>query len=239
MNTRHYQSRQSGFTLVELLLAITLMAMLLALAYGGLSATTKATYKGQELLEESGSIRVTHQFIRRQLNQMQPLAFDVTQDIEERQVVFEGSIDRIRFVAPMPGYLGRGGPQVQYLEFADGADGLELLFSHQLLQGFDPIYMIEREPIMLLDGVEDAQFEFLKADENGVPQSWSNAWDTPDLLPLAVRLDITFADNRQTIWPLLITGVKIDSAAMAQSSQVSPYSNAIQRLIQKSEETPR
>ena len=32
-----------GFTLVELLLAMTLMSMLLALAYGGLRASTRAT----------------------------------------------------------------------------------------------------------------------------------------------------------------------------------------------------
>ena len=74
---------QSGFTLVELLLAITLMAMLLSLAYGGLKAATRASANGQALLEESGKVRITHQFIRRQLNQMQPLPFDIADDADD------------------------------------------------------------------------------------------------------------------------------------------------------------
>ena len=66
-------SGPSGFTLVELLLALSLMSMLLALAYGGLRASTRATDKGQAILEDSGRIRMAHQFVRKQLNQMAPL----------------------------------------------------------------------------------------------------------------------------------------------------------------------
>jgi prepilin-type N-terminal cleavage/methylation domain-containing protein len=50
--------KTKGFTLVELLLAISLMSMLLALAYGGLRASTRATERGQVILEESGRIRM-------------------------------------------------------------------------------------------------------------------------------------------------------------------------------------
>ena len=64
-----------GFTLVELLLAVTLMATLLALAYSGLRAATAASERGQQMLEQSGRLRITHQFIRRQFNLMLPLAF--------------------------------------------------------------------------------------------------------------------------------------------------------------------
>ena len=63
-----------GFTLVELLLALTLMSMLLALAYGGLRAATRAADRGQTILEHSSRIRMAHQFVHKQLNQMLPLA---------------------------------------------------------------------------------------------------------------------------------------------------------------------
>ena len=67
--------RARGFTLVELLLAVTLLSMLLALAYGGMRAATRATDRGQQVLEESGRLRMAHQFVRKQLNQAIPLAF--------------------------------------------------------------------------------------------------------------------------------------------------------------------
>ena len=113
----------SGFTLVELLLALTLMSMLLALAYGGLRAATRATDRGQTILEDSSRIRMAHQFVRKQLNQVLPLTFAQSEDGSER-TVFLGETDRIRFVAPMPGYLGFGGPQVQDLAIVRGEDSL-------------------------------------------------------------------------------------------------------------------
>ncbi|MGD8929548.1 MAG: prepilin-type N-terminal cleavage/methylation domain-containing protein, partial [Lysobacterales bacterium] len=103
-----------GFTLVEILLALTLLSMLMALAYGGLRAATRAADKGQTVLQDSGRIRMAHQFVHKQLNQMLPLVFAENDDQTER-TVFVGEPQRIRFVAPMPGYLGFGGPQVQEL----------------------------------------------------------------------------------------------------------------------------
>jgi general secretion pathway protein J len=238
MSAKFQSTQQGGFTLVELLLAITLMAMLLGFAYSGLSAATKATSKGREILEETGNVRATHQFIRRQLNQMQPLAYDIADEAAQTTVVFEGGPRRIQFVAPMPGYLGQGGPQVQYLELVNGDDGLDLIFSHQLLQGYDPAFMVVREPIILVEGIESGQFEFLAVDEFREPLAWVTSWDTPDVLPTAVRLDIEFKKERRSIWPLLITGVKSDVTAGPANFSNSAYSGVMSSLLNRAREEP-
>ncbi len=224
---------EQGFTLVELLLSVALLAVLMALAYGGLKAATRAAATGQKQLEESGKLRSTHQFIRRQLNQMQPLPFDIAGDADETQIVFEGGTQRIQFVAPMPGYLGQGGPQVQYLELVNGEEGLDLLFNHQLLQGFDPVIMFERDPIVLMEGIERGQFEFLARDETGELLGWSARWDEPGKLPVAVRLDLDLGEDSRTVWPLLATGVKVDIFATAQSGALQNYSDAIRDMISR------
>lgn len=230
---------QAGFSLVEMLLAFTLMAMLLGLAYGGFRAASRAADSGQEALEHSGSIRTVHQFIRRQLNQMLPLAYGTGDDTGQERIVFEGDAGRIQFVAPMPGYLGQGGPQVQYLEVVPGEEGFDLLFGHQLLQGYDPLLMTEREPIVLLEGVESAQFEFLSTDETGTPIAWTGAWDTPHTLPRAVRLDIALPEGRSQVWPLLVAGARVDGAASAQAGNEQDYGNAVRSLISRSSERRR
>jgi general secretion pathway protein J len=228
-------TRALGFTLVEMLLAMTLMSMLMALAYGGLRASTRATDRGQVILEESGRIRMAHQFVRKQLNQMIPLVFMESEDQEQRSI-FEGSSDRIRYVAPMPGYLGFGGPQVQELTFLRGEEGLVLVISHALLQGFDEAKLYERAPIVLLDRIDQAEFQFLGLDEEGELSAWSNVWEDPEKLPLAVSLDIEFNEEVYVRWPLLTASVRVDAQALrelAGEQGIGPsYSTSVQKMIQ-------
>jgi general secretion pathway protein J len=228
------KASMAGFTLVEMLLAMTLMSMLMVLAYGGLRASTRATERGQIILEESSRIRMAHQFVRKQLNQMVPLVFEASED-QDMRTVFEGSSNRIRFVAPMPGYLGFGGPQVQELTFQNRDEGLALVLSHALLQGFEEAKLYERSPILLLDRIEQAEFQFLSFDEESEISSWSNLWDEPENLPLAVSLEIELSEDVYVSWPLLNASVRVDAQALrklATDQGAGPdYSTSIQDLI--------
>lgn len=228
--------RAAGFTLVELLLALGLMSMLLALAYGGLRASTRATDKGQAVLEESGRVRMAHQFVRKQLNQMAYLGFTVGETEEER-AVFQGDARKIRFVSPMPGYLGFGGPQVQELAVVPGDDGDELVLSHALLQGFEEQKLYERDPIVLLDKIEFAEFSFLGRDETGELSGWTTQWADPTALPEEVSLAIEFTEDVYIKWPLLTASVRVDSSALLEllegPAPTSRTITPIQDLINK------
>ena len=223
--------RSAGFTLVELLLAVTLMSLLLALAYGGFKAATQASQRGQVLLEETGKLRITQQFIRRQLNQMLPLEFLQEGDADELPVLFTGTAQRIEFVAPMPGYLGSGGPQVQRMEVLPEDDHLALFFSHALYEGYSPELMYERDPVLLLEGLEFAQFEFLGYDESGELGNWTTTWEDGSVLPLAVRLDVGLPEGSKVAWPVLLTGVRIDEMAVHQTADVREYREAVREML--------
>ncbi|HLF32049.1 MAG TPA: prepilin-type N-terminal cleavage/methylation domain-containing protein [Xanthomonadales bacterium] len=227
-----------GFTLVELLLAITLLSILLALAYGGLHAAIQATDRGQVILEESGRLRMAHQFVRKQLNQAIPLAFNQQEgealDVETAEV-FLGSAQSIRFVGPMPGYLGFGGPQVQQLTVAAGENGLELVLEHALVQGFEESLLTERDPILLIDRIAAASFSFQGRDEEGELLPWTSTWEDPALLPVAIALEIEFEEGAYTDWPLLVAAVRIDPSVVAGVSGDVTYQSAIKRLIDRRE----
>ena len=229
-------SGAAGFTLVELLLALSLMSMLLALAYGGLRAATRAADKGQAILADSGQIRMAHQFVRKQLNQMAPLVFAESEDQQERSV-FEGAAKKIRYVAPMPGYLGFGGPQVQELAIVSGEEGEQLVLSHALLQGFEEQNLYLRDPIVLLKKIEFAEFSFLGRDETGELSGWTNQWELVGLLPDAVSLEIEFTEDVYIHWPLLTASVRVDPSALDElaTDQVGQqdYSSSIRTLIDK------
>jgi len=240
MNTTFGQSsprRATGFTLVELLLAITLMSILLGLTYSGLRAATRTSQRGEIMLAAGGELRASHQFIRRQLNQMLPLSFAETDDMEAIRIVFQGDAKRIQFVAPMPGYLGSGGPQVQLIEVVDGDNGESIVqFSHALLQGFTEDRLHERDPVILLEGVSSAGFEFLGEDETGELTGWTASWDMEEALPVAVRLDLEFAEELNMRWPDLAAGVRVDEQALQGlggdlTAGVKTYQQGIRDLV--------
>ena len=221
----------AGFTLVELLLAMTLMSILLALTYSGLRAASRSADQGEKMLVVGGEMRAAHQFVRRQLNQMLPLSYEISDGQDQLRVVFEGDASRIRYVASMPGYLGAGGPQVQMLELVNGSDGKILQISHALLQEYQEGDLEIRDPVPLLTNIQSATFEFLGLDENGEIGSWSASWDTPEILPLAVRLNIGFDEQTRLEWPELVAGVRLDAVAVSGGVQRNDYGQAIQDLI--------
>jgi general secretion pathway protein J len=194
----------AGFTLLEVLVAISLLALLLALAYGTLRTAVQATRSGEAVIERSEELRTAQAFLRRQLSQSLPIGYEV----DERtgmNYLFEGGDDAIRFVAAMPGYLSRGGPHVQRLALVRGADGLQLEFSHSQLNGFDPSQPVggDREPVVLVAGIANGGFEFRQREADGRLGPWQHSWDEPSTLPQQLRLRLEFAPGDPRHWPEL------------------------------------
>ncbi len=194
MNTHPAKSRQLGFTLIEMLLAVTLMAILLALVYGGMRATNRASLRGEVLIADTQAMRMAHQFISRQIHQMLPLGWEGD---GEDTIMFVGDTNSITWVGPMPGYLGFGGPQLQRLELGRGDGGQELHFRHAVLND-GTADLQAQDPIVLLQNVESLQFEFLRMDEEQRDEQladWQADWDIKDSLPLALRMVLSFEDT--------------------------------------------
>lgn len=205
---RTRMSRQTGFTLIELLLATALIAIIMAMAYGGFRAGIRATTSGEALIEETNRLRVVHQFVRKQISQARAL---VIEDIDNERIVFEGEGERIRFVAPMPGYLSYGGPYVQELRLERGEVGMDLVFAFAMLNGYEPGDLDAEPPVTLLEDVGQAQFEFLGFDEERENVEWSGIWDFMDQVPVAVALRLEFRRANGVRWPELVAPVLVDS----------------------------
>jgi general secretion pathway protein J len=200
--TRH--RHHSGFTLLEVLVAIGLLALLLALAYGSIRAAVQATRSGEALIARSEEMRAAQTFLRRQFAGIMPLPYDT--DMQNGiQYLFEGNADAISFVAPMPGYLSRGGPHVQRLALVNHRGTLQLEFNHSQLNGFESGDVVggEREPVVLATGIASARFEFRQREADGVLGPWTSAWDMPNMLPQQVRLAVEFPADDPREWPAL------------------------------------
>ncbi len=214
MNAHRTPAEQSGFTLLEVLIAITLLALLMAMAFGSLRTAIGITRSGERTVSTTNQTRTVQEFLRRQLAQAMPTAFEVMEDTGENRV-FEASRNELRYVGPMPGHLANGGPHVQWISIA----GDQLLFDHSQLNGYDPDdpkANNPRDPVVLMRGFSDAWFEYRGLDENGEMGEWSRTWDNTQQLPMMVRLVVTF-DESARVWP------DLEIAILAGSNPASMF----------------
>jgi general secretion pathway protein J len=213
-----HRRRHAGFTLLEVLVAVGLLALLLTLAYASMRAAVQASRSGEALIARSEEMRTAQVFLRRQFAGTLPLPYEFD-DRTGIQLMFEGSADSIRFVAPMPGYLSRGGPHVQELSVARARGGLQLEFNHSQLNGFLPDQPVggDRDPVVLVDGIARAAFEFRSRETDGQLGPWTEHWDNPHLLPVQIRLRVEFPADDPRRWPDLEVPVMSASGGMLGS----------------------
>lgn len=204
---------QKGFTLVELLVAMALVALLMTLVYEGLRSGQRAAESGQDFIDRNNRLRITHEFARAQISRLMPLAYK--QDTSTGKLtMFEGERERIRFVAPMPGYLGFGGTYVQEFELIRDGRHQSLVYRYWLHNGFDEKKIDRSEPpILLLEGIRNGGFAFRGLNPEGKVGDWSQRWDDQQLTPLLVRLELEMAPEARLEWPLLEIAMMVDGGA--------------------------
>lgn len=195
-----------GFTLIEVIVAISLLAFGLALAFGAMRGAVRATEKAELVSQRGERLRAVQGFLRAQLNAALPIAYELDQETGEATFL-RGTSTRLEFVGLLPGYLSRGGPYLQTFELARGDRGQRLLFNHQLLTP-DGALEAEREPVVLLDGIAEGSFQFRTLDAQSRAGAWQREWQAPTQLPPLIRLKVRFIDGRRQ-WPEFVAATRL------------------------------
>ena len=193
---------QRGFTLIEILLATTLLALGLALAFATLRASTATVERGEAIAARSERMRAVDGFLRRRLASAAPIAFAIDED-SGRMVRFIGEPERIRFVADLPNYLGRGGPHLHDLAVLDAGDGARLAVSFAMVASGTTIEDRQaRPPETLVPDLAQARFRYRGLGEDGLLGEWTDSWEQVDTLPLQVSVEL--ASRSGGSWPPLV-----------------------------------
>ena len=211
------KNQSRGFTLIEVLLATMLLAGGLALAFATLRSATTMVQRGEAIAQRSERIRSAETFLRRRIGSAQVIAF-ATDPQTQQQIRFLGEPQRMRFVADLPDYLGRGGPYLHDLGVADD----RLLVSFTLVQGGQAIEEAQpRPPEPLASGLRAVRFHYRGIDPEGGLGDWQDRWTTAEVLPVQVAMDIESADGVR--WPSVIV-------SLAQGSGNSDGSASVREL---------
>mgnify|MGYP001429865167 CR=1 FL=1 len=185
--------RPRGFSLLEMLVSVALLATGLALAFGIVQGSLRASASAEQLAAHSDRLRTAQGFLRRQLSSALPQPIDPAAGFDDLRLM-RLDADRIEFVGEMPGYLGRGGAYLQVFRLRPGARGTALVFEHRLMTPDGPL-RAERPPEVLIDGLVDARFAARGFGPDGRPADWGD-WERLGQLPSQVRLSARFAEPR-------------------------------------------
>ena len=203
-----------GFTLIEVVLATLLLAFGILIAFGSVRSAQGSVARADAASRRNEHLRAVQGFLRRQLDAAQPLVMN--RDPRTQEVTFlDGDRQSVRFVAPMPGYISRGGPYVQTLRL----DHDRLEFAYAMLVDSKPLADDEKlPPELLLEGIVDAHFQYRSLGPDGRIAGWTDSWHRAGEMPLEVRLQLRFR-NPGLIWPNFETALPL-AFARAQASDV-------------------
>lgn len=196
-----------GFTLIEVLLATALLAAGLALAFATLRAATATASRGEAMAARNERMRAVEGFLRARLAATRPVAFGLEADSGLAQR-FAGEEDRMRFVADLPDYLGRGGPYLHELAVVRDGDALRLTVALAVVQGGTVVEDPQaRPPELLADGLGAVRFRYRALDADSRPGPWQPQWRAPEALPLQVEITLRDVDGRA--WPPLVVALPL------------------------------
>jgi general secretion pathway protein J len=187
-------AHDAGFTLVELLVSITIVALMTVVLFGGLRLGTRASTAVAVRIDRSSKITVVYDFMQRELADARPLT-TVADGAPQTTVDFDGEEGEITFTTIPPSYLALGGFHRLHVALDNDGQGRLMVSWEQIPRGATLSDATPLRPSILLDHVQRAQFAYFGQPDVNLPPQWQDQWMARDKLPQLVRLRLVMADG--------------------------------------------
>lgn len=213
MTTRHCRA----FTLLEVLIAMTLLSIMVTLLFGSLRIAAQSWNAGENKVAEVNAKAVVYQFFKRHLTAVRPLPMPTNPDtlIPSAEQAFQGRSQALRFVAALPAASARKGLQIFRI-------GLDANQKSTLLVGLKPYQQADTEnniaeerPEVLLKDIAALKFSYFGKTEDMADAQWREDWRQADRLPALIKVSIQLADD--SYWPDMVFPLKITQTAAINS----------------------
>lgn len=214
----------AGFTLLELLVAMTVLGVLTGLLATGLSFGTRIWEREQTQLEQWAEMQLVEDVLRRTVGEAWPLNVPTVADTEG--VAFVGTSNSINFLGPPPAQSQAGGIYQYGLLSRTGSEGASLVLTWRLhspdgtqRQGRRGLVARirrqasgEHKEVVLIDGVTNVEFSYFGGGGDDIEPRWSNRWEDAAKLPMLVRMHVRFPAGDRRRWPDLVIAPAITAS---------------------------
>lgn len=202
----------AGFTLIEVVLAMTLLGTMMIMLYSGLTFALRSWDSGEANGRATADRRIGEHFLRRELMELFPMRW---KDPNMVKVAFTGEERRLRFVSSRPAGVSMGGLALVGVEVEGDARRRErhLVMRRAMpdeeARDFGPLE--KAEPNILLANVDSVRFDYFGSETDFAEPKWFEEWKPPSRVPQVVRMKVTLADG--TVLPDLVMRVMLGEEA--------------------------
>jgi len=194
---------EAGFTLLEIMVVMVVLAMIVSTAFGALRLSERSWEAGLARASETETLRTVSGLLQRQFNQILPLTWT---EGSQTYLAFSGTREQVQFIAPAPQHEGATGLFEFTLVVEPYKNGAHLVLYYQLHNpdrtGFQPEDS-DRQRVLLADELKTATLQYYGSPVAEDPPHWHSQWSAnAEAFPKLVHIRLV-ANAEQRQWPEL------------------------------------
>jgi general secretion pathway protein J len=219
MNPNSYKS--SGFTLIEVLIAMTLLSIMVVLLFASLKISADSWHKGESKITEVNDVAVVYNFFQQHLATTRPFMNNWSVDTPPT-LGFQGKNRSLQFVSSFPASAGKSGLQMLTVSLKKEADDTVIMVA------LSPFFPVDKgktslEEVDLIKGIKEFSLSYFGSNDGSSEGSWQDQWLEKAFLPRLVKINIKLESG------FYIPEIIVEIKATAQTDQqINPQANPLQ-----------
>lgn len=219
---------QKGFTLIEMLTAITILSIMMTLLFASMRIAGQNWQAGQEKISQNSIKQSAYRFFSHHLTRIFPYLHEVTMPDKStvQKPVFQGEPERIQFISALPLSSLRKGLYLFQL-YSESNNNAKTLYLK--LTPYRNMANQQTETEEIIPGISKLAFSYFgNIDSMEEPGHWHEKWTDVDHLPSLIKVEIALTDG--SIWPEMIFPLQISTENIIDIAG-TPRTRALQEPV--------
>ena len=194
---KYYLEQKQGFTLIEMILAVSILMLVFLAAGTGLMIVQQTWIKSQNRSDQLKRLILIDKIVNANFTNIIP--FEWRDEQLSRKEIFLGNPEKVIFATTHPVNIARAGA-IRFVAIYVENNCLVVSYSNTPLLNWDENVTPQSREI-ISEGV--SKVEFLYADfDNEKKLIWENDWDEEKRrnIPLAIQMTVNWEDGARISW---------------------------------------